>query len=46
MIQARSAYPKPLAYAVCKALGIKPPRIFVQVWDKNNRRWKTGAVDL
>lgn len=45
-MQARAVYPKPLAVAMCMCLGINPPRIIVQVWDKKTGRWKTGAVEL
>ena len=45
-MQTRTVYPKVLAFAICRTLGIHPPRIIVQVWDKENRRWKTGAVEL
>lgn len=46
MIQARSVYPKVLAFAICKTLRIKSPRVIVQVWDKDKKKWKTGAVEL
>lgn len=45
-MQAKSAYPKVLTFAIRRALGMRPPRIIVQVWDKVNKRWKTGGVDL
>lgn len=46
MIQARTVYPKVLAFAVCKVLHINPPRVFIQVFDKKARRWLTRAVEL
>lgn len=45
-MQARMVYPKVLAFAVCRSLGINPPHIIVQVWDPKERRWKTGKVEL
>jgi hypothetical protein len=46
MIQYRSVYPKVLAFAVCKALHIQPPRVFVQVRDGKTGRFYTEAVEL